>query len=264
MWPLTPRSDNDNDSELNRAYKDALWANNAIIEFSPDGTITDVNDLFLSMVGYRRDEVEGRHHRMMCPPDYAASDEYREFWLSLAAGRFHSGLFLRRDCAGRDLWLRATYYPVELNGEMIRVLKVAQNVTAEVEERHRQKSILQALDRSQAIIEFAPDGIVTYANSNYLTALGYGLEEVVGKHHRSFCQPDFYQDNPCFWKELASGDFKRGTFERRHKDGHSIWLEASYNPIFDNEGRVEKIIKFAHVAEPRSEAAVGPISLSAS
>ncbi|PHS61418.1 MAG: hypothetical protein COB09_17355 [Thalassobium sp.] len=228
-----------------QALEQALRQDTAMIEFAPDGTITDVNDLFLAVVGYRREEVVGQHHRLFCSADYAASEDYRSFWKKLAAGQFASGSFPRINKQGERLWLRATYFPVQLNGRVTRVIKLAQNVTANTEKRHRQEAVMDALDRSQAIIEFTPDGTILDANENFLRTMGYRPEELRGKQHRILCDDSFYREHPDFWQKLAQGRVQTGKFERRDKRGRTVWLEASYNPIFDAQKRVVKVVKFA-------------------
>ncbi|UXD86340.1 methyl-accepting chemotaxis protein [Thalassolituus hydrocarboniclasticus] len=228
-----------------QALEQALRQDSAMIEFAPDGTITAVNDLFLQVVGYRRDEVMGQHHRMFCSNDYVNSEEYRNFWRQLAAGQFASGSFPRINKQGERLWLRATYFPVQLNGRVVRVIKLAQDVTANTEKRQRQEAVMDALDRSQAIIEFTPDGTIQNANENFLRTMGYRLEEIKGKHHKMFCTEGFNREYPDFWQQLGQGRIQNGKFERRDKQGRIIWLEASYNPILDSNKRVVKVIKFA-------------------
>ena len=228
-----------------QALEQALRQDTAMIEFAPDGTITDVNDLFLAVVGYRREEVVGQHHRLFCSSDYAASEEYRSFWKKLAAGQFASDSFPRINKQGERLWLRATYFPVQQNGRVTRVIKLAQDVTANTEKRHRQEAVMDALDRSQAIIEFTPDGTILDANENFLRTMGYRPEELRGKQHRILCDDSFYREHPDFWQKLAQGRVQTGKFERRDKRGRTVWLEASYNPIFDAQKRVVKVVKFA-------------------
>lgn len=228
-----------------QALNNALADHNALIEFTSEGVITSVNELFLSVVGYRRDQVVGQHHRMFCDKTYANSDAYRQFWRALANGDSQSGSFERRDHQGNVVWLRATYFPIKEHGRVSRVIKLAQDVTQNTLLRQRQESILQALDRSMATIEFAPDGTILDANDNFLHTVGYSLAEIKGKHHRLFCDETFYQQNPNFWKDLAQGRVNSGRFERRRKNGQALWLEATYNPIFNAQKQVTKVIKFA-------------------
>ncbi len=218
----------------------------AFISFKPDGTIIDANDLFLKTVGYDKTQIVGKHHQMFCVGSYAQSKEYQQFWQDLRQNKSHRGLFLRKRADGSELWLEATYFPIKDDtGSVIRVVKLAADVTQQHQEWLAQKSLLDALERSLAIIEFTPDGHIVNANKNFLKTVGYSLEEIKGKHHKMFCTDDFYRDNPQFWDGLCSGRYEAGRYERVGKSGQSIWLEATYNPIFDEHGKVIKVVKFA-------------------
>lgn len=107
------------------------------------------------------------------------------------------------------------------------------------------QNVYNALSKSMAIIEFQPDGTIVDANDNFLTTVGYPLEEIQGKHHRIFCNDQFYQENPTFWQDLAAGRFNAGKFQRFNKLGDEVWLEASYNPVMDESRQVKSIIKIA-------------------
>lgn len=239
-----------------QALEQALKDHNAMIEFTPEGIIIDANDQFLQVVGYQRDDIIGQHHRLFCDDSYAASQEYQDFWRQLAQGQFQSGSFSRRRRDGERLWLRATYFPVKENGRVTRIIKLAQDVSENTDKRHRQEAILEALDRSQAIIEFSPDGTIRNANKNFLDTMGYTLTELQGKHHQLLCDEQFYQQQPDFWQQLQAGRAQRGKFCRRHKNGREVWLEASYNPILDDQGKVVRVIKFASDISPRIEQAL--------
>ncbi|EAQ63557.1 Methyl-accepting chemotaxis protein (2 PAS,MCP domains) [Marinomonas sp. MED121] len=217
----------------------------AKIEFTPKGEIIDVNDIFLEVVGYSRCEVIGKHHQIFCSDELVRTTEYREFWQSLSSGKGQTGQFLRYNKEGGKLWLSASYFPVLENGEVVKVVKIASDITAEKIEVEDKFSIVDALNRSQAVIEFDCYGNIVTANDNFLTALEYQLPEIKGKHHRIFCDQRFYDENPNFWQNLAAGNFVSGRFERKAKSGASIWIEATYNPIFDSEGNVHRVIKFA-------------------
>ncbi|ARU59371.1 Pas/Pac sensor-containing methyl-accepting chemotaxis sensory transducer [Oleiphilus messinensis] len=226
-------------------FVDAVKAHNAVIEFLPDGTIQDANDAFLAVVGYQRNEIIGKHHRMFCSPEYANSTEYKTFWSDLNRGLFNSGSFQRMNKQGKALWLRATYFPITRDGKVYKVIKFAQDVTTNTLQRKDQEAILEALDRSLAVIEFTPTGEILHANNNFLNTVGYSLDEIKNRHHRLFCYDSFYQDHPHFWDDLAKGRFQSGKFERKHKNGSRICLEATYNPVQGPNGKVDRVIKFA-------------------
>ncbi|ELR66495.1 Methyl-accepting chemotaxis protein [Photobacterium marinum] len=217
----------------------------ATIEFDVQGNILNANSLFLKTAGYTFDEVVGKHHSVMCFPSYANSSEYEQFWSDLRQGRSVKGTFERKNKAGETLWLEATYFPVKVNGQVSKVMKIASDVTGSHIDSMAQESVLSALDRSQAIIEFDPKGNIITANKNFLSTVGYSLEQITGQHHRMFCDDTFYAENPSFWRDLESGNFKSGQFLRRNNYGEAVWLEATYNPIMDASGNVVKVIKFA-------------------
>lgn len=224
----------------------AIEANIACIRFKPDGTVVTANPLFLSVVQYELNEVKGQHHKIFCDNHYVNSSEYRQFWERLRKGEAFSGRFKRVNKHGERVYLEASYFPVlNEHGSVEEIVKLAADVTQSETNRLSSAAILEALDQSLAVIEFTPDGEVVYANGNFLKTVGYAMDEIKGQHHRMFCDAYFYEKNPDFWKVLASGKHFSGRFERRNKSGDVIWLEATYNPIFDANGKVYKVIKFA-------------------
>jgi len=233
--------------DLEAVYQ-ALDRVQSIIEFDLDGKVISANDNFLRTFGYEADEIIGQHHRMFCVPSYAASPEYTEFWKKLSRGEFHADEFKRLGKGGRGIWLRASYNPVlDDDGNAVRVIKFATDVTAEKLQTAEYQGKIKAIDRVQAVIEFELDGTVITANENFLRIFGYRLDEVVGQHHRIFCEPGYAEspDYVRFWQKLSSGQFEAGEFKRISKEGSEVWLQASYNPILDIEGRPLKIVKFA-------------------
>lgn len=227
------------------AIINSIKSNVATIEFSPDGTILDTNELFLAIAGYSKSEVIGQHHSVMCSDEYASSSEYKEFWQQLRNGIANKGTFERKNKKGDVIWLEATYFPIVDNGQVIKVMKIASDVTEIKLTATAQQSIYDALNRSLAIIEFTPSGEIISANSNFTDAVKYDLASIKGKHHKIFCNSEFYQQNPTFWQDLQQGQFKSGQFPRKDKHGNELWLEATYNPIFDEKNNVVKVIKFA-------------------
>ena len=229
-----------------RLHKKSVNHSVATITFTPDGIIKEANDLFLNVVAYQAQEVVNKHHRMFCDKQYTSSNSYDLFWADLREGKSHKGTFKRFSKNGNVLWIEATYIPIlDDNGKVIEIFKIASNVTETHESLRSKNYILEALDRSTAVIEFTPDGTILDANKNFLGAVGYAKQDVVGKHHKMFCRDEFYNSNPSFWQDLAAGQFNSGQFERVNARGETLWLEASYNPIFDDDGKVVKIIKFA-------------------
>lgn len=224
----------------------AITDHTAFIEFTPQGEILFANALFLQAIGYELAEIKGHHHRMFCPKKIVESSSYRNFWQQLAQGKSQAGTFHRITKSGQDIWIEATYIPVKnQQGKVYKVIKMASDVTQAKQQLDTQAAIFNAIDKSMAVISFTPDGHIIEANNNFLVAVGYQKHELVGKHHRLFCDADFYQQHPNFWQELSRGGFKSGLFKRFNKYGEEIWIEATYNPIFDAEGKVVRITKFA-------------------
>jgi methyl-accepting chemotaxis protein len=224
---------------------DSIKEHVAVIEFTPDGTIIDANQNFLVVAGYSLDEVVGQHHRVMCQTEYANSAEYKDFWPSLKGGQPQMGTFERRNKIGDTVWLEATYIPISVDAKVTKILKIASDVTSKINDAMAQDAIISALHCSQAIIEFLPNGTILTANGNFIQTVGYSLQQITGQHHRMFCEDEFYEDNPNFWSDLEQGQIKAGQFQRKGANGEEIWLEATYNPIYDSNKKVVKVIKFA-------------------
>ncbi|SBS31743.1 Biofilm dispersion protein BdlA [Marinomonas spartinae] len=227
------------------AFLEAMSRYCATISFTPDGTILNANNLFLSSVDYSLDEIVGKKHAMFCTNKFTSSPKYKEFWEKLNSGKSHQGTFKRLTKEGQTIWLEATYFPVTVDGKVTKVVKIASDVTNQKNESDNQRAIISSLNISSALIEFTPDGTVLTANDNFLRAMGYSLQEIEGKKHRIFCSDKFYENHPNFWSSLAQGHFNSGQFERINKQGQSVWLEATYNPVFDDDGNVTKVIKIA-------------------
>nr|WP_043200160.1 PAS domain-containing methyl-accepting chemotaxis protein [Pseudomonas putida] len=226
----------------------AISRSMAMIEFAPDGTILDANERFCQAMGYSADELRGKHHRLFCEPGYAKSAEYQQLWRELGQGKAISGTFERLDKAGREVWLEASYMPVlDEQRQVTSVIKVAADISQRVVQEHESESLLKAIGRSMAVIEFTPQGRVIKANQNFLDTMGYRLDEVVGRHHGLFCLPQERESAEYreFWASLNRGEYHSHRFERIHKQGQMVYLEASYNPIFDSKGRLCKVVKFA-------------------
>nr|WP_053214152.1 PAS domain-containing methyl-accepting chemotaxis protein [Pseudomonas sp. Q12-87] len=220
----------------------------AIIEFDPAGHVLSANSLFLSMAGYAFGEIQGKHHRMFCEPAYARSREYAALWQQVGQGQRVEAQFLHLTRDGRWLWVEASYMPVlDQDGNLQRIIGVAHDVSERILRSQTESSFRQAIDRSMAVIEFDLSGQVVRANANFLKVMGYRLEEVCGQHHRLFCKPSevdsgAYRD---FWAGLNRGEYMTGLFQRIDKHGATVWLQATYNPLYDAQGRLYGVVKFA-------------------
>ncbi|HEY1943426.1 MAG TPA: PAS domain-containing methyl-accepting chemotaxis protein [Roseiarcus sp.] len=227
----------------------ALHKSFAIIEFDTKGGILAANKNFCALMGYDEKEIVGKHHRIFVDKTYADSAEYRDFWAQLGRGVFDSREYKRITKSGAEVWIRASYNPIlDAKGRCLGVMKVASDVTAEKLKGAEFESKMAALSRVQAVIEFSPNGEVLSANQNFLGLMGYTLEEIRGKHHRMFVEPAFAAstDYAEFWRRLNAGELVSNSFKRIGKGGKEVWIQASYNPMFDAKGEVYKVVKFAN------------------
>ncbi|KRC20142.1 PAS domain-containing methyl-accepting chemotaxis protein [Acidovorax sp. Root219] len=220
----------------------------AVIEFSLDGRVLHANDNFLQTFGYSLQEVQGQHHRMFCAPEFAKSRDYALFWDRLGRGDFDAGEYRRMDKQGKEIWIQASYNPVlNADGRPESVVKFATDITAEKLRSSEFEGKLDALSRSQAVIEFDMQGNVIDANPNFLRALGYTLPEIKGQHHSMFCTPELVKSAEYrnFWADLSLGQFQSGRYMRMGKHGAEVWIQATYNAILDADGNPYKVVKFA-------------------
>lgn len=226
----------------------AISASFAVIEFKPDGTIITANENFLNTVDYKLHEIQGQHHRIFMPDQTASTPEYRRFWDELAQGHFHSGEFRRVDKHGNVVWIQASYNPIfDLNGKPYKVVKYAADITDQKVKNIDFAGQIQAIGKSQAVIEFNMDGTIITANENFLNAVGYDLEDIKGRHHRMFVDKEFArsQEYVDFWAKLNRGEFESKEYKRFGNHGKEIWIQASYNPIMDAAGKPYKVVKYA-------------------
>ena len=228
-----------------KARLEALYSSAAIAEFDPDGNFIYINRLFSQVMGYKSSDILGLHHSRVCPDEYILSDNYAEFWKNLKEGHHQRGTFERYAKDRTSKWLEANYTPVFQDGVVTSVIKVAYDVTQNTESLRTCRAIVTAIEKSHAVIEFTPEGNVIAANDVFLKAMAYSARELMGKHHRILCEPDFYDQNPGFWKQLSEGRFISGRYRRVSSSGHIIWLEASYNPVIDDRGNILKVLKIA-------------------
>ncbi|GJL77731.1 MAG: chemotaxis protein [Nitrospinaceae bacterium] len=236
---------------MNAEYQgkvDAIGKAQAVIEFNMDGTIITANENFLNVVGYSLEEIKGQHHRMFCEPSYANSQEYKAFWEKLNRGEYDTGEYRRLGKGGAEAWIQATYNPImDMNGKPFKVVKFASNVTQQKLMNAEYQGKVDAIGKAQAVIEFNMDGTIITANENFLNVVGYSLEEIKGQHHRMFCEPDYAnsQEYKAFWEKLNRGEYDTGEYRRLGKGGAEAWIQASYNPIIDMNGKPFKVVKFA-------------------
>lgn len=231
-----------------RGQLEAISRSQAVVEFSLDGTILTANENFCRMMGYTLDELRGRRHSMLVDKDHAQSASYRSFWGALGRGEFQAAKYLRVAKGGRLVWIQAAYNPaLGADGRPVKIVKFATDITDHERFARDARGQLDAISKSQAVIEFMTDGTILSANENFCRILGYTREEIRARHHSILVPPEIsqseaYQD---FWPSLARGEFQAAKYRRIAKDGGDVWIQASYNPIFDDTGRVVKVVKYA-------------------
>jgi len=220
----------------------------AVIEFDLDGTVLTANDNFLKTVGYSLAEIQGKHHSLFVDEPTRNSGEYREFWAKLGRGEHEAGEYKRIAKGGREVWIQASYNPIrDREGRLVKVVKYATDITAQSAAMADYSGQVAAIGKSNAVIEFNLDGTVVTANDNFLSLLGYSLDDVRGKHHSMFCD-EAYRNSAAyteFWAKLNRGEFQAGEFKRIGKNGKECYIQATYNPIRNRDGRVMKVVKYA-------------------
>ena len=226
----------------------AIDRSQARIEFSLDGRILDANENFLNALGYSLNEIKGQHHSMFVDPAYRQTSDYRMFWEKLGRGEYDAGQYKRIGKGGKEVWIQASYNPIlDQSGKPLKVVKYATDITAQVVKNADMTGQLDAINKAQAVIEFTLDGKIILANENFLHTLGYVASEIVGQHHSMFVEPSYRQstDYRLFWDKLGRGEFDAGQYKRIGKGGKEVWIQASYNPIFDPNGKPFKVVKYA-------------------
>ena len=220
----------------------------AVIEFNLDGTILTANDNFLNLLGYTLAEVQGKHHSIFVDANYRNSNEYRQFWENLRRGEYNASQFRRITKSGKEVWIQASYNPVfDAQGKPVKVIKFATDITAAKMAEADNTGQLEAIRKSQAVISFNLDGTIIEANDNFLRALGYELHEVKGRHHSIFVEDSMKNSAEYrqFWEKLGRGEYQAARYKRIGKQGNEVWIQASYNPILDMNGRPFKVVKYA-------------------
>jgi methyl-accepting chemotaxis protein len=235
-------------SSSDKALADALGRSQAVIEFTPDGTIRTANDNFLKALGYTLGEIQGKHHSMFVDPSERDSAAYRDFWAALKRGEYRAAEYKRIGKGGKEVWIQATYNPVlDGSGKPVKVVKFATDITARKIKTMEDAGQIAAIGRAQAVIAFEMDGTVVSANENFLKAMGYTLGEIQGKHHSMFVDSQ-ERDSAAyreFWAKLNRGENQSAEYKRIGKGGKEVWILASYNPVLDEKGKPFRVVKFA-------------------
>ncbi|MTI42071.1 methyl-accepting chemotaxis protein [Roseibium hamelinense] len=231
-----------------RALLNALDRSQAVIEFKPDGTIIRANNNFLALMGYELSEIKGKHHSIFAEPGFAQTGEYKKFWHDLAEGKHQVAQYKRIGKGGKEVWIEASYNPlIGIFGKPYKIVKYATDVTERTLKNAQYEGQIKAIGKSQAVIHFDMNGNILMANQNFLDAMGYTLAEIQGRHHSIFVEKG-HEESPeyrAFWDKLKRGEFDAGQYKRIGKNGKEVWIEATYNPIFDDSGKPFMIVKYA-------------------
>ncbi|WP_423820763.1 PAS domain S-box protein [Salinisphaera sp. SPP-AMP-43] len=226
----------------------AIHRSQCVVSFDLQGHVIDANDNFLQLMGYRYCEVRGQNHRMFVPAKEAEGEAYADFWAQLQLGIPRVAEFKRVAKGGREVWLQATYNPIfDMDGRPFKIVKYATDVTQDKQRQADFEGRIDAIDKSQGVAEFDPDGRILSANDNFLAIFGYTLDELQGRHHRLLLTPGAAstQEYDELWATLRSGRFHSGLYKRVGKAGEDVWLQATYTPVLDLNGKPYKIIKLA-------------------
>jgi methyl-accepting chemotaxis protein len=226
----------------------AINRSQGVIEIALDGNILKANQVYLKMLGYTEQELIGRHVSMVLDPVYAKSTAYSALWASLAAGNSDAGQYKRIAKDGREVWIQASYNPIyDVNGKLAKIANYTIDITEQKLQAADNAGQIAAIDKLQGVIEFDLTGKIIAVNDNFGRVTGYSEKEIVGNNHRMFI--DVTHQNSAeykdFWDDLAKGEAKFGLYKRIAKGGKEIWLQASYNPIFDMNGKPFKVVKYA-------------------
>ncbi|MCW9044883.1 MAG: PAS domain-containing protein, partial [Alphaproteobacteria bacterium] len=231
-----------------KAILEALGKSQAVIEFNMDGTIITANDNFLNAMGYSLSEIQGKPHSMFVESEYGQSADYKHFWEQLNRGIHSSAEFKRIGKGGKEIWIQANYNPIfGRSNKPIKVIKYATDITDMKLRNADYEGQLDAINKSQAVIEFNMDSTIITANDNFLNAMGYSLSEVQGKLHNIFVEPGFEKTSEYkeLWSKLNRGEYQVAEYKRIGKGGKEIWIQASYNPIMDMNNKPFKVVKYA-------------------
>jgi len=211
------------------------------------GDILSINEKFIEVSKYSREELLGKPHNTTRHPDMA-KEVFRELWATIGRGKTFRGKIKNRAKDGTPYYVDAVIAPVlGENGKPRKYIGVRYDITAAEIERQNNKGILAGIDSTYAYIEFSTKGTVLTANPNFLKTLGYELNEITGKHHRIFVDandaatPAYNQ----FWADLAAGISQSDVYKRITKDRREIWIQAVYTPVKDEMGQVQKVVKIA-------------------
>jgi methyl-accepting chemotaxis protein len=211
------------------------------------GYITYVNDKHCEVSQYTREELIGSNQNMVRHPDMS-KEVFKELWATIGRGQMFRGPVKNRKKDGTPYYVDGIFAPVlGPNGKPIKYLGVRYENTQETFEKQAAEGVVNAINTSFAFIEFDTKGNIVSANDIFQTTMGYSLNEIVGRHHKTFVEASYANssDYTRFWESLAAGNAQSGLYKRVAKNGNILWLQSVYSPVKDEMGRVVKVIKIA-------------------
>jgi methyl-accepting chemotaxis protein len=226
----------------------AINASMATSQYELDGTVVTANEAFLKTMGYALDEIAGRNHSLFVAEAEQNSAEYRDLWARLRRGESQTVSCKRMAKGGKEIWLQAAYTAIlDESGRPMKVVEFATDVTAQRLQNADYEGQIEAIGKSNAVVEFQLDATILTANENFLRLMGYTLAEVKGRAHNMFVDDEEKHSEKYreFWASLKRGEYQTGEFRRIGRGGKEVWIRASYNPIFDLNGQPFKVVKFA-------------------
>lgn len=237
----------------------AISHSTGVMQFNMDGSIISVNDIVCKILGYSGTELAGKSHRILVDAAYGTSHQYKELWERLNNGEAISGEFKVITKSGNDAWLQATYNSIKnAEGVSYKVVCYATDVTEQKLRNADFEGQIAAIGKSQGLVELDLDGIITKANAVYLNMLGYTEQELLGKHAGIVLDADYAKSDAYknLWAKLVQGASEVGQFKRVAKNGNEVWIQASYNPIYDLNGKPYKIVNYTiDITEQKMKAA---------
>ncbi|MDX4012310.1 PAS domain-containing methyl-accepting chemotaxis protein [Aliarcobacter skirrowii] len=235
-------------NKFDRFQLDAIDEAFAVVHFKLNGTILKANKNFLNIMGYSLEEIRGENHKIFCEDSFVNSAEYKQAWDAVNRGVSISADVKRVKRDGKFVFFKATYMPIKNSQKsVVEVVLLAQDITKNRLNDLYFRGQVDAINKSQAVIEFDMQGNILNANKNFLDTIGYTKDEIVGKHHSIFCEESYKNSNEYkeFWKKLNSGEFDSAEYLRIGKNEKEVWIQATYNPIFDLDGKPFKVVKYA-------------------
>ena len=238
------------ENSKNQQIKESIYAEMLVLELDARGHIIFANEHFIREMLHRREDLIGRSIEDFIPDSFRREANYSKLKTALARGEHVSGAYRMLRGNGEEAWLRSIWQPLKNSkGQATGFTLCANDLTRTIETSKEHEGLINALLRSTAVIEFNLKGEVLTANDRFLQGMGYRLEQIKGKHHSMFCEPEEY-NSPAyreFWAQLNRGEFVAHRFKRVDAMGRVVWLEASYNPVHDAHNKLYKVVKFATV-----------------